>query len=239
MPRFFIDYAPQQTAEITGGDARHIALSLRMKTGEELTLTHSGIDYLCTIESINPESVILSVKNSEPCAAEPSVELTLFQAMPKLDKLETIVQKAVELGACRIVPVMTRRCISRPKDAEFEKKRVRLAKIALEAAKQSGRGIVPEIAPMMSLKNAIEEMKKSDIALMCYENGGKHFSEIGLPKSGSISLLIGSEGGFDFQEADNAIQNGVVPIWLGSRILRCETAPIAAISVIMHMTENF
>lgn len=239
MPRFFIDYIPQQMAEITGGDARHIALSLRMKIGEELTLTHGGTDYFCNIESINPESVVLAVKSSAPCAAEPSVELTLFQAVPKLDKLETIVQKAVELGACRIVPVLTRRCISRPKEQEFEKKRARLSKIALEAAKQSGRGIVPEIAPLTSFKNAVAEMKKSDVALMCYENGGKHFSEIELCKSGSISLFIGSEGGFDFEEADFAVESGVVPIWLGSRILRCETAPIAAISVIMHMTGNF
>ncbi len=239
MPRFFIDCIPQHSVEIKGGDARHIALSLRMKIGEEITLTHGGTDYLCTIESINPESVLLSVNSALPCLAEPTVKLMLFQALPKLDKLETIVQKSVELGVCRIVPVLTRRCISRPKDADFEKKRTRLAKIALEAAKQSGRGIIPEIAPLTNFENAIAQMKESDIALMCYENGGKHFSQTNLPKSGSISLLIGSEGGFDFEEANFAAENGIAHIWLGSRILRCETAPIAAVSVIMHMTGNF
>lgn len=239
MPRFFIDHIPNDSVEITGGDARHIALSLRMKIGEELTLTHSGTDYLCTIESINPQSVVLSVNACAPCLSEPTVKLTLFQALPKLDKLETIVQKSVELGVCRIVPVLTRRCISRPKHDDFEKKRLRLEKIALEAAKQSGRGIIPEISPLISFENAIEQMKQSDVALMCYENGGKHFSQMSLPNSGSISLLIGSEGGFDFDEADFAAKNGVASIWLGNRILRCETAPIAAISVIMHMTENF
>lgn len=239
MPRFFIDYTPKNTAEIIGSDARHIALSLRMKIGDEIVLTNSGIDYICNIDSINPESVVLSVKQEKPCAAEPSVKLTLFQAIPKLDKLETIVQKSVELGASCIVPVLTRRCISRPKAQEFEKKRIRLAKIALEAAKQSGRGIVPEIMPIVSFKEAVLQMKNSDISLMCYENGGKHFSQVDLPKNGSISLFIGSEGGFDFEEAQYAIDNGIVPIWLGNRILRCETAPVAAISVIMHITENF
>lgn len=239
MPRFFIDYTPEERALVTGADARHIALSLRMKLGDELVLTNSGVDYYCRIESITPETVSLVVKESKPCEAEPSVNLTLYQAMPKADKLETIVQKAVELGACRVVPVLTHRCISRPKQSDFEKKRVRLEKIALEAAKQSGRGVVPEISPIMSLEQALEDMKNSDCALMCYENGGKRFSQIDLPKNGSISLLVGSEGGFDFEEAQKAIDSGVTSIWLGKRILRCETAPLAAISIIMHMTENF
>ena len=239
MPRFFIDYTPNERAEIIGGDARHIALSLRMKLGDEIVLTNSGVDYFCEIESINPEMVALSVKGSSPCKAEPSVKLTLYQAMPKSDKLETIVQKAVELGVCRIVPVLTRRCISRPKQNDFEKKRVRLEKIALEAAKQSGRGIVPEITPMMSFEQALEDMKKSDFMLMCYENGGKHFNEINLPHDCNIALLIGSEGGFDMEEAKQAVDAGATSIWLGERILRCETAPLAAISIIMHMTKNF
>lgn len=239
MPRFFIDYTPNERAEIIGGDAKHIALSLRMKLGDEIVLTNSGVDYTCKIESINPEMVTLSVKDSSPCKAEPSVKLTLYQAMPKADKLEMIVQKAVELGACRIVPVLTRRCISRPKQNDFEKKRIRLEKIAAEAAKQSGRGIVPEISSIMSFEQALEDMKKSDYALMCYENGGKRFNEIDLPHDCSISLLIGSEGGFDMEEAEQALDAGVTSIWLGERILRCETAPLAAISIIMHITENF
>ena len=121
MPRFFLEELDESDVCITGPDARHIGLSLRMRVGEMLTVCAYGRDYQCRIRSITPEEVHLDVVSSELCAAEPTVALTLYQAVPKADKLEQIIQKSVELGAVRIVPVLTRRCISRPKAAEFQK----------------------------------------------------------------------------------------------------------------------
>ena len=138
----------------------------------------------------------------------------------------------------RIVPVLTRRCVSRPTEKDFAKKLVRYQKIALEAAKQSGRGIVPEVAPMINFGEALEQMKKTDVPLMLYEQGGVRFSEAGLKNTGTVSILIGSEGGFDESEVAKADEAGIKRIWLGDRILRCETAPLVAVSLTMFLTGN-
>ena len=209
MPRFFLEELDESDVCITGPDARHIGLSLRMRVG-----------------------------SSELCAAEPTVALTLYQAVPKADKLEQIIQKSVELGAVRIVPVLTRRCISRPKAAEFQKKLPRLQKIAASAAKQAGRGIIPEVAPMLTFAQACAEMQQADRTLLLYEGGGVRFSEVNLTDCRTLALVVGSEGGFDPEEAEQLKQNGAVPVWLGHRILRCETAPLAAIAIAMHRTGN-
>ena len=182
--------------------------------------------------------VSLEVLFFNKCKSEPGINLTLFQAVPKLDKLEFIIQKSVELGVNRIVPVLTRRCVSRPTEKDFAKKLVRYQKIALEAAKQSGRGIIPEVAPMISFSEALEQMKQTDVPLMLYEQGGVRFSEAGLTNTGSVSILIGSEGGFDESEVLKADEAGIKRIWLGDRILRCETAPLVAVSLTMFLTGN-
>ena len=238
MPRFFIDVPPAgENIIISGDDARHIGRSLRMAAGENITVCCGGRDYLCRLEKISDISVtakIISVEDSK----EPSVNLILYQALPKLDKLELIIQKAVELGASRIVPVMTKRCVSRPDSAQFEKKRERLQRISLEAAKQSGRGIIPGVRGIISFENCIAEMKRLDSGLICYEKGGIRLNQANLPKNGAIGLLVGPEGGFEAYEAEEAEKNGVKKIWLGDRILRCETAPLAAISIIMNLTDN-
>lgn len=238
MPRFFTSDISDNTAVISGGDAVHIGRSLRMRLGDEIIVCRGGIEYVCTIRSISDERVICDILTSRKTLAEPSVKLTLFQAVPKLDKLELIVQKATELGACGIVPVLTERCVSRPDAKSFAKKRERLQKIAEEAAKQSGRGIIPNVGDIISLDNAISEMAKCDIALMFYEKGGRALSDLPLSDAGSIGILIGSEGGFDEKEAERCAERGIIPVGLGARILRCETAPIAAISIIMHITGN-
>ena len=238
MPRFFLEELDESDVCITGPDARHIGLALRMRVGEMLTVCAYGRDYQCRIRSITPEEVHLDVVSSELCAAEPSVSLTLYQAVPKADKLEQIIQKSVELGVTRIVPVLTRRCISRPKPAEFQKKLPRLQKIAASAAKQAGRGIIPEVAPMLTFTQACAEMQQADRAILLYEGGGVRFDEADLHDCRSIALIVGSEGGFDPEEAEQLQQNGAVAVWLGHRILRCETAPLAAISIVMHRTGN-
>lgn len=239
MPRFFKQEIDIENIVIDGDDARHIGRSLRMKCGEEITVCCDGIDYFCKIRSFTDSEVYLDLIEKRPCAAEPNVDITLFQAVPKLDKLEFIIQKSIELGVSRIVPVLTRRCISRPDEKDFAKKLGRLNKIAESAAKQSGRGIIPQVLPIMSYKNAVEEMKKLDLSVILYENGGKRFDEVDFTDKKTIGLVIGSEGGFDAEEVQTAINSGAESVWLGNRILRCETAPITALSILMFLTKNF
>ncbi len=238
MPRFFSSEAPYENSiNLYGDDARHIGRSLRMRLGDEITVCFDKTDYLCKILKISDEVVNLEVISASP-SSEPSIDLTLYMAVPKLDKLELIVQKATELGAVKIVPVLTKRCVSRPDAKQFAKKRERLERIALEAAKQSGRGIVPEVSDIISLKDCIDQMQKLDLKLICYEKGGKPLNQFEYPSGASLGVLIGSEGGFDEDEVRMCEDAGVHPIWLGTRILRCETAPIAAISIIMNLSGN-
>lgn len=238
MPRFFSSEAPfDNKVNLYGDDARHIGRSLRMRLGDVITVCFDKTDYLCKILKISDEVINLEVLESAP-SQEPSIDLTLYQAVPKLDKLELIVQKATELGAARIVPVMTSRCVSRPDAKQFSKKRERLERIALEAAKQSGRGIIPRISDIISFDECIADMKELDLSLICYEKGGKPLGSFEYPKGAKVGVLIGSEGGFDEKEASACVDAGVSPVWLGARILRCETAPIAAISIIMNLSGN-
>ena len=239
MPRFFVDEKPiNGVLSIFGEDARHIARSLRMAVGEKITVCSGGVDYLCELKKISDATVTCEVI-SEEISREPSVKLTLFQALPKQDKLELIIQKAVELGACEVVPVMTKRCIARPEKGQFDKKLERLQRISLEAAKQSGRGIIPTVSGIIDFDECLRRLKECELALICYEKqGGKRLSELSFEGVKHIGLFIGSEGGFEAQEAEKAVEYGTVPVWLGDRILRCETAPIASIAVIMSLTGN-
>jgi 16S rRNA (uracil1498-N3)-methyltransferase len=234
-----VEHGDENEIVITGEDARHIGRSLRMRTGESLTVCAEGIDYDCEITRITDSEVFLHPVNITPCAAEPTVNVTLYQAVPKQDKLAEIVQKAVELGVTKIVPVLTARCVARPTKADFEKKRDRLQKIAHSAAKQSGRGIIPEVAPLLTWNEALASMQAQDISVMLYEEqGGVRFGEVPLDGAKSIGLFIGSEGGISEEEAAQAVEAGLHRVWLGKRILRCETAPTAAVSVLMYLTGN-
>ena len=238
MPRFFLNEKPDTSCVITGEDAVHIGRSLRMKTGEEITVCYDGVDYFGVVEKITDSEVYVDIRYSAPSESEPDVFLTLYQAVPKGDKMEMIIQKAVELGASKIVLVMTDRCVSRPDEKSFAKKLLRYQKISESASKQSGRGIIPEIAGIISVKQAVKELSLCDVSLICYEKGGISLNEAGLEKGQKIGVFIGSEGGFEEKEVEMCINNGVKVIGLGSRILRCETAPLAAISIIMNITGN-
>ncbi len=239
MPRFFTNEIDENNITLTGSDAVHVGRSLRMKPGEPLTVCCGGIDYNCEISEITSDTVYLSLKEKVVCAAEPNIEVTLFQAVPKMDKLEYIIQKSVELGVSRIVPMLTRRCVSRPDERDFAKKLARLNKIAAEAAKQSGRGIIPQVTPIVSYKKALEMMKELDRNVLLYEEeGGVSFGEVDLTGVKTVGLVIGSEGGFDREEAEACTAVGAAQVWLGKRILRCETAPITALSILMFLTNN-
>ena len=167
-----------------------------------------------------------------------TVTMELQGEAEAIDKLEQIIQKTVELGVTEIVPVLTRRCISRMSSGDFQKKLPRYQKIAQAAAQQSGRGIIPAIAPLHSLEMAAERMRSIEVPLVLYEGeGGISFSQV-RSDAKSYGLCIGSEGGFDPEEIEMLRNQGVQPVWLGKRILRCETAPLTAMSVLMFHTGN-
>lgn len=235
MPRFFIDESALNgdIITITGGDAVHIGRSLRMKTGDSITFCREGIDFESVIEKMTSDEVYCRVIEKIPSSSEPKLRLTIYQALPKQDKPELIIQKCTELGAARIVFFISKRCVSRPDEKSAEKKLMRWRKIAEEAAKQSGRGNIPEICGIMSFDEAVKDLCENEIPLLCYENGGERLSEIDFSGKTTCGVMIGAEGGFDRTEADICCEKGAVPIWLGKRILRCETCPIAVTAMIM------
>ena len=240
MPRFFIDYTPEVGGEavIEGGDARHIGGALRMTAGETLTLcAGKGTDYACTITAVEKERVTLSVDAAAPSYSEPSLAVTLYRGLPKGDKMELIIQKAVELGVPAIVPVATARCIVKLDGKDAAKKQVRWQKIAAEAAGQSGRGIIPVVESPLSWKQALVRFAEEK-TLLCYEGGGAPIGKLVSPADTAISLVVGPEGGFDPTEVEAVTAVGGKIATLGPRILRCETAPLAAIAVLMENSGN-
>lgn len=238
MPRFFCTQVGESTAVITGEDARHISKVLRMRKGDTLTLCNTqGRDFLCRIETLSPEEVTLSVLESRPSDTEPDVFVRLYQGLPKGDKLELIIQKAVELGVSEIVPVAARRCVARLDDRSQEKKLARYQRIAYEAAKQCGRGIIPAVKPPVTFVQAVKQAE-SDLSILFYENSSSPLREALSQPAKTISILVGPEGGFDPEEVQLALEKGWESLSLGKRILRCETAPLAALAIVMYQTGN-
>lgn len=238
MPRFFKEYF-KDAPFIDGDDARHIARSLRMRVGETLTVCDTmGTDYLCEIAEIDEKRVLLNILEETENRTEPTVKVTLFQCNPKGDKLDTVVQKAVELGVSEIVPVLSEHCVSRPDQKSAGKRRERMQKIADEAAKQSGRGKLPEIGEFISFKACCKRLKDFDKSILFYELGGKPIAEIVNRDIKSIAIVIGPEGGFAKDEVESAKKSGAEIATLGPRILRTETAPLAALTAIMLLTDN-
>ena len=238
-PRFFTENIGE-TVVITGSDAAHITKVLRMKRGDLAVICDgNGTDMLCRILTASDGAAELEILDRRPSEGEPTVYLRLFQCMPKSDKMDFIVQKAVELGAAEVIPVISKRCVSRPDRKSAEKKRERWQRIADEAAKQCGRGRLPEVGGMIGFDEAVRSFDGSDTCgIIFYECGGKRLGEIVSGSQRKIDVFIGSEGGFEEAEVGLAGKAGIVPATLGSRILRCETAPVAAIAVLMNLTNN-
>jgi 16S rRNA (uracil1498-N3)-methyltransferase len=243
MPRFFADQCniTDTDIKIVGEDAYHIARSLRMAVGDFVTVSDGGgLDYYCSLLSIHDEVCVCKIINKEKSKVEPRCHITLFMAYPKGDKLEVVVQKAVELGASEIVPFESSRCIKRPKAEKQERITERLNKIAKEAAKQSGRAILPTVSHAVSFSKMLDLATKSELALLCYESEeGKTLKgaigERDIPKS--LACIVGCEGGFSREEAEEAIARGIVSVSLGRRILRCETAPDFILSALEYEFE--
>lgn len=239
MPRFFLPDLAGDRVVIDGETGRHIARSLRQQPGEALTLCDGrGTDADAVIREISGETVTAEILSRRPSASELPCRVTLYQALPKGDKLEFIVQKAVELGAAAVVPVLTGRCVSRPDSRGMEKKRQRLGKIAREAAGQCGRGILPEVGPLLSFRQALAEMARCPCPILFYEKAARPLGEALSSRPGEIALLIGPEGGFAPEEAAEAEGAGLLVCTMGPRILRCETAPLYALSAIGYLYEN-
>ncbi len=239
MPRFFVDKSQitDNKVYITGDDVKHIARVLRLRIGDILTVCdRCKTDYECKIIEISADRVVADIIKSERNCAEADLEITLYQGMPKSDKMDYIVQKCVELGVLRIVPVITKRAVSRPSDGD--KKITRWQKIAVEAAKQSGRGIVPEICNMISFSEAVASVTACGDALniMPYEceSNIKLRDVLTASPQKRINIIVGPEGGFDDSEARVAREKGISTVTLGPRILRTETAPLAACTAVMY-----
>lgn len=238
MPRFFCENF-EKDRKIVGSDAVHISKSLRMKIGEKITVCDTkGIDYYCEISQITAEEIYLNILSEKENDTEPDISVTLFQCMPKGDKLDYIVQKSVELGVSEIVPVISSRCISRPDAKSAAKKTARLNKISDEAAKQSGRGILPTVSAPINFDECLNKFALFDKVIIFYELGGKPLNTLIDPTVKKIAIFIGPEGGISAEEFDKATNCGACAATLGKRILRTETAPIAALSNIMLLSGN-
>ncbi len=243
MPRFFTpsDGIADDVITIKGDDARHIARSLRMAEGDEITVCDMhGYEHTCRLTRIRDEECECLILSSKKGETESPVHITLYMAYPKGDKLETVVQKAVELGASKIVPFESSRCIKRPKADKADKTTARLQRIAEEAAKQCGRSILPTVTAPVDFKSAVSAAAKADLPLFCYEGDGTRPIRQILdehPSATTVSVVVGCEGGFSLDEASTAIAAGLIPTGLGKRILRCETAPSYALSCLSYYFE--
>jgi len=250
MPRFFVtrDQIEDGFVTIFGDDAHHISRSLRMAAGERITVSDmQKREYECTLCSFLPDRVVARIDSERQCDTEPPFTATLYQALHKGDKLDSVIQKSVECGISRIVTFNSERSIAKENSPE-PKKLARRARISLEAAKQSGRGIVPEVGATVSFKQAIKEAAEADVALFCYEGDGTRSlrsflgekkAELALSgiKTPTISIVIGSEGGFSIAEVEHAKAAGLVPIGLGKRILRTETASSFTLGCLVYEFE--
>ena len=248
MNQFFIE--PSAVAEgkitITGEDVNHIVNVLRMRKGESLSLVESvsGLTYFADIESMDQDGVVCVIQDVQSESRELPVKVTIYQGMPKSDKLEFVIQKSVEMGAARIVPVAMKRSVVKLDQSKAAKKCARWNSIAESAASQSKRGVIPEVTEPMSLKEAIKDAESCDAILLPYElaegidETRKILTEIRDSGTDSIAVFIGPEGGFDESEVKEITDAGGRIITLGNRILRTETAPIAILAWLTYLFEK-
>ena len=243
MPKFFVRQENIDNNKITivGDDAFHISRALRMAKGEHITVCDMQCnEYDCVLCEFNSDSVVAEILSSRRIENEPPVKVFLFQALPKGDKLDTVIQKAVECGVYEITPFESDRCVVKSKPDAEERKTERRNRISLEAAKQCGRGHIPTVNPTVSFERAVEMACRSELCLFCYEGESKSSLKELLQsnrQAESISVFIGSEGGFSVDEASYAVEKGLRSVSLGKRILRTETAPSFVLSCISYETE--
>ncbi len=248
MHKFYVNgigYADQKIS-ITGEDVNHIKNVLRMKPGEKIIVgSDDKKDYICNISSINDEFIVADIIDIENSVTELPVNITLYQGMPKSDKMDFIIQKTIELGVFKIIPVMMDRSVVKLDENKMQKKCERYNGIAKSAAKQSGRGIVPEVGPFMTFSDAVIYAQKNRQELIVpYESAEgidytrKVFEEISEKNNRNVGIFIGPEGGFSNMEIETAKIAGAKIITLGHRILRTETAGMCVLSILGYLLEN-
>lgn len=243
MPRFFV-----AASNIFGGMAYLNAVeiehlrALRIRCGESFTVCDgAGKDFTCRLTKLTNDCAEAEIVDVSPSKGEPSVFSAMYIAYAKGDRLDTAVQKSVELGASEIVLFPSARCVSKPETLSVVHKTGRLQKIAEEAAKQSGRGKIPWVTAVSSFQNAVQSAAKTDLPLFLYESEKQNnLKDILNNTAGfkTVSIMTGPEGGFEPEEAAYAAENGMRSVSIGPRILRCETAPLAALAAVMYHTGN-
>ena len=243
MTRFFVDPSQMdaQFITLTGDNAAH-AKVLRLKNGEQvLVCDGNGSECLCTISDISNDQVSLVVSHMQQSDSEASVRVSIYMAFSKGDKLEHVIQKATELGAYEIVAFPSARCVSKPDEKSLKKKMERWQKIAASAAEQSGRGCIPQVVVQPSYAQALQRAAAADKAILFYENEKATTLHMSLSNGTykTVSLLTGPEGGLESAEVEKAKEYGLEICTLGKRILRCETAPLCALSAVMYHCGEF
>lgn len=243
MARFFIDAQQMQSdvLELTGENAQH-AKVLRLKAGEQVLICDgAGMECVCEVLAMGTGNVELRVLERRAASSEPSIHVSVYVGFPKSDKLEHVIQKATELGAAEILAFPAQRCVSRPDEKSVKKKLERWQKIAASAAEQSGRGVVPQVMVLSSYAEALQRASKADKALMFYENEHATTLKMALDTGNfkTVSLMTGPEGGLEEREVEQAMDAGLQVCTLGRRILRCETAPLCALSAVMFAAGEF
>jgi len=243
MTRFFVSPEEMQPGflVLTGENAAH-ARVLRLKNGEEvLVCDGQGNECVCTVSDVSSGQISLVVNSRQESSSEAAVKVSVYMAFPKADKLEHVIQKATELGAYEIVAFPSARCISRPDEKSLKKKLERWQKIAASAAEQSGRGRIPQVITLESYAQALARAAQADKSILFYENERATTLRMALEEKPfhTISLLTGPEGGLEASEVEKAKDAGLHICTLGSRILRCETAPLCALSAVMYASGEF
>ncbi len=250
MYRFFVDRDQIDTEEkkvyITGEDLNHLKNVLRMRAGEEVSVTipADGNEYRCAVSTYTDDAAVLDLLFVKECNVELPCGVTLYQALPKGDKMETVITKSVELGASRIVPVATTRAVVKLEGAREDKKIARWNSISEAAAKQSKRAIIPEVSKILTLSEVLDDCSDFEVKLIPYEMLDPDFMDetrkaIADIKPGDrVAIFIGPEGGFTKEEMAQAQAAGFEPITLGHRILRTETAGMVVLSWIMYNSEG-
>ena len=232
--RYFLTDINDNIATVTDSEAVHLCRVMRIKSGDEVILCdNSGFDYRAAAKDISEKLITFDVIEKTKNEAEPTKDLVVYMALPKSDKLEFIVQKACELGARKLVPFVSEFCVAQ-KSKKEDSKKLRLAKISAEAAKQCGRSTPMEIGDTITFKQLLGELKQNDINLFFYEHADMPLNKVDFADKQTVGVIIGSEGGFSQKECQQLAENGAVTISLGKRILRCETAAVSAITLAMY-----
>lgn len=246
MHQFFVEPFQIQGKQIyiTGKDVKHIRNVLRMQPGEEISVRNGvdGREYRCGIECIEEDRIICGLRFIKEEGVELPAKVYLFQGLPKADKMELIIQKAVELGVYEIIPVATKRCVVKLEEKKAAQKTARWQGISEAAAKQSRRSIIPRVGKPVSFNEAVSRCRDMEVKFIPYElaKGMKATKELisSLKPGAEIAVFIGPEGGFSEQEIELAKEGGILPITLGKRILRTETAGLTVLAWIMYQLED-